>query len=595
MTIQTLTISQIQPSVLNPRKFFDDVTIEELAASIKTDGLLQNLVVLKPKGKAKKHNIIAGERRFRAISHLIEQGELDKDFPVRVEIKEGLSDDEALRIATVENVQRENLSPLEEADALAILVKNGEELDNIVAQTGLSVATIRRRLMLLSLTEKGKEALAEKKITLAQAESLTIGKPEDQDEVLDDVIEGYYTAPDEIKDKLVGDLPTLSMAIFPQELYTGSFTKDLLAEADSTYFDDVEQFETLQKQAAEKKVAEYAQTHEWAVLEEGYRFNKWEYGEAEEGEKGGVVVFLANDGNVSIHEGLVKTKAAVSTTKALKATKEKDFYPTPLRRYIGMHKSAAVQAAILGNPRKAKELVLANKLAGFKAHDCLRYFEQEGVIPPALAVINQQAAVLLAEMSIQPDEDKLAWEDLGYALAHSKELAYDVAKTLTDEQLESILLFLEVAEFGQSMVDRLDTNEDSLFNKIAKDLSVDMRDYWRPDEGFLKRRNKVQLQALMNESGASAKLASAAEYKKGELVTKLTKFFEGAKSAKEPSDSDRQANDWLSEAMNFPAIDPDRKERAVAESDEDFEGDDEAFDESEEGELDEDEEYAEAA
>jgi hypothetical protein len=48
--------------------------------------------------------------------------------------------------------------------------------------------------MLLTLSEKVKDALAEKKITLAQAEALAIGKPEDQDEVLDDVIEGYYTA-----------------------------------------------------------------------------------------------------------------------------------------------------------------------------------------------------------------------------------------------------------------------------------------------------------------------------------------------------------------------------------------------------------------
>lgn len=591
MTIQTLTISQIQPSVLNPRKFFDDTTIEELAQSIKTDGLLQNLIVLKPKGKAKKHNLIAGERRFRAISHLIEKGELDKDFPVRVEIKEGLTNDEALRIATVENVQRENLSPLEEADALAALVKNGEELDNIVAQTGLSVATIRRRLTLLTLSEKVKEALAEKKITLAQAEAISIGKHEDQDEVLDDVIEGYYTAPDEIKDKLVGELPTLSMAIFPQEQYTGTFTKDLLAEDDATYFDDVEQFETLQKQAAEEKVAEYAQTHEWAELQEGYSFSKWQYGEAEVGEKGGVVVFLKNSGDVEIHEGLIKTKAAASTTKALKA-KEKDFYPTPLRRYMGMHKSLAVQAAILGNPRKAKEIVVCNKLAKFKAHDCLRYFELEGVVPPALAVINQQAEILLSDMSIRPDEDKPVWKTLGYEFSANKELAYDVVKTLTDEQLESVLLFLEVCEFGQAMVDRLDTHEGSLFNKVAKDLSVDMRDYWRPDDGFLKRRNKVQLQALMNESGASAKLASAAEYKKGELVKSLTKFFQSAKMAKKPTESDQKANDWLPEAMNFPAIDPDRKEPEMADTDEDFEDEDEIFDE--ESELD-DEEYSEAA
>lgn len=413
MTIQTLTIAQIQPSVLNPRKFFNDTTIEELAQSIKTDGLLQNIVVLKPKGKSKKHSIIAGERRFRAVSLLVEKGELPQDFPIKVEIKENLTDEDTLRLATVENVQRENLSPLEEADALTALVQNGEKLDEIVAQTGLSVATIRRRLLLLNLSEQAKGALAEKKITLSQAEALTIAKPDDQDDILERVIEGRYATADDIKERLVGDLPTLSMAIFPAELYTGSFTKDLLAEEDGIYFDDVEQFEVLQKQAAENLVANYAKTHDWAELGEGYSFHKWEYGQAAEGEKGGVVVFLSHSGHVSIHEGLKKTKAEALTTKALKA-KPKDTYPAPLRRYMGMHKSAAVQAALLGNPRKAKELALCNKLARFKAHGCLPYFEQDGSTPPALALINQQAAILLADLNIQADEEKQDWRSLGY-------------------------------------------------------------------------------------------------------------------------------------------------------------------------------------
>lgn len=592
MTTQTLTLSQIQPSVLNPRKIFNDTTIEELARSIKTDGLLQNLVVLKPKGKAKKHNLIAGERRFRAISHLIEKGEIDKNFPINVEIKEGLSDDEALRIATVENVQRENLSPLEEAEALAALVKNGEELDNIVAQTGLSAATIRRRLVLLNLSESVKAAFSEKKISLAQAEALSVATHENQDNILEDVIEGNFSSADDIKESLIGELPNLAIAIFPKELYTGSFTQDLLAEDNTTYFDDVEQFETLQRQAAEEKAAEFIQTHDWAKLEEGYRFNKWEYGEAEEGEKGGVVVFLSHSGEVSIYEGLTKSKASASTTNALKATKEKDFYPVPLRRYIGMYKSLAVQAAILANPRKAKELKVANKLARFKSHDCLRYFEQENVIPPALAIINQQAEILLSIMGIQPDEDKAGWKTLGYHFDADEELAYDAVQVLPDEQLESILLFLEVCEFGQDIVDRLDTSEESLFNKIAKDLAVDMRDYWRPDDGFLKRRNKVQLQALMNESGASAKMASAADYKKGELVKSLTKFFASAKKAKKPTETDQTANNWLPEAMAFPAIDPDYKERQTVDTDEDFEDEDEILDEESEAD---DEEYSEAA
>lgn len=122
MTTTTLKSSQIEISKENPRKNFDDATIEGLAQSIKTEGLLQNLVVAKPKGKKKKHPIICGERRFRAIQYLIEKGDLPKDYEIAVEIKEGLSDEEILRMATMENMQREDLSPLEEAEAIRMLV-----------------------------------------------------------------------------------------------------------------------------------------------------------------------------------------------------------------------------------------------------------------------------------------------------------------------------------------------------------------------------------------------------------------------------------------------------------------------------------------
>lgn len=578
MTMQTLSLAQLQASADNPRKTFSDETIAGLAQSIKTDGLLQNLVVFQPKGKSKKFKIISGERRFRALQMLHKEGALGDDYQVPVEIKEDLTEDEILRIATVENVQRENLSPLEEAVALASLIKNGEQLDDIAAQTGLAISTIRRRLVLIGLNQSVKEALIEGRITLSQAEALSLGSQEVQVDLVEDVINGYYTTAEEIKEKLIGELPTLSMAIFPKEKYTGSFIKDLLAEDDATYFEDVEQFETLQKQAAENLVAKYASTHDWAELEEGYSFHSWQYGEAEEGEKGGVVVFLSHSGDVSIHEGLTKTKATPSTTKALKA-KEKDFYPTPLRRYMGMHKSLAVQAALLGNPRRAKELAVCNKLARFKSHDCLGYFEQEGVLPPALATINGKAALLLSDLGIQNSDDEPRWKTFGDHFDNDQESAYDAIQSLTDEQLEAFLVFLEVCEFGQAFTDRLDTHEGSLFNKIAKDLAVDMRDYWRPDEGFLKRRNKVQLQALMNESGASVKLASAAEYKKGELVKTLTKFFQTAKKAKKPNESDHKVNGWLPEAMNFPAIDPDHKDAMTEESyfeDEILEGDEEA-------------------
>lgn len=569
MTLQTLSLAQLQASAENPRKTFNDESIAGLAQSIKTDGLLQNLVVFKPKGKAKKFQIISGERRFRALQMLQKTGDLGDDFQIPVEIREDLTEDEILRIATVENVQRENLPPLEEAAALAALVQNGEKIDDIVAQTGLAISTIRRRLVLIGLCQSVKDALSEGKITLSQAEALSLGSHDEQTDLVEDVISGHYTTAEDIKDRLIGELPTLAQAIFAQDLYTGSFTKDLLAEEDATYFNDVEQFYELQKQAAIALVGRYKTSHEWAEFDEGYSFQSWEYGKAAEGEKGGVVVFFKNAGSVEIHEGLTKTRADRATTQSLK-TKPRDTYPAPLRRYMGMHKSLAVQAALLANPRKAKELAVCNKLTGFKSHECLGYFEKEGTNPPALVSINEEARNLLGLLDEAGEET--TWRDLGSLFRTSQVTAYDAIQNLDDAHLERILTVLEAWEFGQQNVDRLDTYEASLFNRIAKDLGVDMRDYWTADKGFLKRRNKVQLQQIMNESGASETLASAAEYKKGDLVGRLTKYFAKAKKAKKPTDAEVKARNWLPEAMQFPAIDPDGK--GIQEPEESYEDED---------------------
>lgn len=108
---------------------------------------------------------------------LIQQGHLPEDVTVPVELRDGLSAQDTLRIATMENVQRENLSPLEEADAIATLVQDGGQIEDIVSQTGLSVSTLRRRMALLNLSDTVKVALGEGEITLAQAEALECARP----------------------------------------------------------------------------------------------------------------------------------------------------------------------------------------------------------------------------------------------------------------------------------------------------------------------------------------------------------------------------------------------------------------------------------
>ena len=153
MTIQTVSLSALQASTANPRRKIDRKTIEGLAASIRTDGLLHNLVVspVKGKGKSQRFQIVSGARRFHALKLLEDRGELPEDFTVAVEVRDDLSKDQTLRIATVENLQRQNMTPLEEAAALTKLVHKGVTLDDVVAQTGLSATTIKRRLALNGL------------------------------------------------------------------------------------------------------------------------------------------------------------------------------------------------------------------------------------------------------------------------------------------------------------------------------------------------------------------------------------------------------------------------------------------------------------
>ena len=569
MTLQTIKLSQIKTTKANPRKLFDEKSIEGLAQSILTDGLLQNLTVAKLTTTKGKYTIICGERRFRALSLLLEQGDIDKDFEVHVEVKENLSKDEILRIATVENVQREDLTPLEEAKAIEALIQDGEELDDIVSKTGLSLTTIRRRLTLTNLSDDAQTALSEGNIKLAHAEALSLGVKEEQDNILERVIDDWYDA-DDIKEFFFGELPSLAIAIFDKKLYKGTFTSDLLAEEDTTYFNDVEQFMELQRAEAVKLVEQHSETADWAELFEGY-FQSWIYGEPEEGEKGGVIVHLHESGKVEVHENLVKHTVSNDVVETLEP-KPKATYGAPLIRYMAMHKSMAVQEVLLSNPRTLKELSIVRKICGFESHASLRYFAQaEDTTSKSYVKVNQICLEILS-MFKETDENS-TWEDLAYMFRiFDQTEAYNILKALSDSQLDKIQNLFTALEFGAVYLDMLDTCDESLFNKVATDLKVDMREFWTPDEGFLKRRNKVQLQEIVNESGNSKHFHNIDKFKKGEIVKSLANVFAKAENLEAPDADELKSVFWLPEAMSFPAIDPDKAPReSLEENIEDYE------------------------
>ncbi len=167
-TQKKLPLHSIIPNAQQPRTFFDDEKLLELAESIKAQGVLQPLLV-RPIGSPaeQKYEIIAGERRFRA-SRLAGLRE------VPVVIKD-LTDEQAMLAALIENLQREDLNPMEEAQGLLELSqKFNLKQEDIAAKIGKSRSMVANTLRLLQLPEIIRQDIAQKTMTPGQARPLLV-------------------------------------------------------------------------------------------------------------------------------------------------------------------------------------------------------------------------------------------------------------------------------------------------------------------------------------------------------------------------------------------------------------------------------------
>lgn len=158
-----LKISQMQPGKFQPRSYMDDVALQTLADSIKSQGIMQPILVREI--ASGKYEIIAGERRWRAsqIAGLDEVPVLVRDIP----------DESALAMALIENIQRENLNPLEEAQGIKRLIDEfamtHEKAADAVGRSRVAVSNILR---LLTLSHPVQELLLQNKLDMGHARAL---------------------------------------------------------------------------------------------------------------------------------------------------------------------------------------------------------------------------------------------------------------------------------------------------------------------------------------------------------------------------------------------------------------------------------------
>ena len=161
--VDTIDINKIEPNNNQPRKNFNEDKIHELAESIKQHGLIEPLIV--QKGKKGFYTIIAGERRWRAAR---EAGV--KEIPVVV--KDYL-DQQVMEIALIENIQREDLNAIEEAEAYDRLIRDFNlKQDEVAERVSKSRVAITNSLRLLKLDERVREMIIEDKIKSGHARAL---------------------------------------------------------------------------------------------------------------------------------------------------------------------------------------------------------------------------------------------------------------------------------------------------------------------------------------------------------------------------------------------------------------------------------------
>lgn len=183
--VQKILISNIVPNPDQPRREFDEQSLKEMAESIKRHGVVQPLILIR---SGDKYRIVAGERRWRAaqIAKLTHLPAIVRSFKELEEIE----------ISLIENIQRVDLSPLEQALSVYRLQHQFNlSLDEIAAKLAKAPSTVSNLMRLLQLPETAMEALREDKITEGHARAILSLKqwPDKQDELLRSILDNSWT------------------------------------------------------------------------------------------------------------------------------------------------------------------------------------------------------------------------------------------------------------------------------------------------------------------------------------------------------------------------------------------------------------------
>ena len=541
----------------NPRKSFED--IEQLASSIEAGGVVTPLAVRPHPSKRGHFLLTAGERRWRAVRLLIETQRVGEDYAVPVHIRAD-DDQSALLAALVENIQRQDLAPLDEATAYDRLRKPPFSLSagKIAKHVGMTRRHVLGRLQLLKLAPEVREALNGGEISFAVARVIA-GVPE---KLQRDALAHFRTAhpsfrtEDGIRNYIQGRAIHFDRALFNPEVYLKRRGEVYEPPAGGhKFFLDPDLFEQLQEDAIESEKIALQKQYEWVEVVREFSLPA-SYVRDPQG-PGAVILIRGNLRDVEVVQGVrpaapVKQAAPVSTASpnssgapaaarpeavpassapaaegpasagsgVVPAPAGEDaggatptvapperppvppFVKTPTKTRsarAAVHRNRALQAAVAQSPDTALRLTIAGMLAGGGSTGVRLQLPPHDQRPPLSPAIEESLATLARFVGVGETADELL--DAPWYRFKEDEV-YECLLKAALPQLERIHRALVAATVGSWYPSARDATPRSpeLVVRVASDLDAEVDD-WEPTEEYFSEYTIAELRAIGEDLG----------------------------------------------------------------------------------------------
>lgn len=549
MKLDFIDLGNLSIAAANMRGKGKDPDVADLMPSIRARGVLVPLLV-RPNCAEGHYEIVAGRRRFTAVSAVAREGGAVRPIPCAI-LDEG-DDADALEASMLENLARVQPDEVSQWEAFVALVKAGRSVEEVADSFGFEPGTVKRILALGNLLPRIRTLYRGGEIDAGTVRHLTLASKSQQKAWLglfDEAV--YYPTGHQLKAWLFGGTAiAVRHALFDAEGAKFAIVSDLFGE--DSFFADADAFWSAQTAAIDARKVDYLEAG-WSdvvIMARGDWFRSWDYAHAGKRKGGRIYVEVRESGEVTFHEGFVTAKEAKrlsggSGSGEGDAEIAKPVRPEvsgPLNAYIDLHRHAAVRADLASHGGVALRAMLAHVIAGA---DLWRVDVESQRAPkediaesvetcPAEAAFDLKRRAVLEVLGFDPEAPTVT----GRPLVRPP-FAPLFARLL--ELPDPVVLEIVAIVMGETLAVGSEAVE-----MIGLHLGTDVRQHWSADAAFFDQLRDREVLALITGEVAGPEVAAANAGEKAKALKAIIADCLAGENGR------TKAEPWVPQWMRFP-------------------------------------------